>query len=524
MHVKTLSTWPIGGLLLLTATVAQAQLRVVAYNTLDKPLDATAASQARMIFAAIAATDRNGVAKRPDIIALQEQRSFGGTNTTAHRLADELNDLFGVTSYQATLSGVGTDQVGAVYDSAAVTLEATSRVFTRGPRDTLRYAFQPVGYDSPDATLYQYSSHFKAGSSSADRTTREDEGRRVRTNADALGADPNAIFAGDFNFGNSNEAGYRNLIDPGGTGRGFDPIDLAFWPSSGVAEHLTQSTRTTGNGGAGGGMDDRFDLQIVTSGLLDGEGLSYLGPTSVGLSSLEHSHQAFGNDGNTYNTRINATFLNRSQSPTVINALHDFSDHLPVVADYQLPAVLGVEVEPIPLTVALGESLSLEVSVSNAADVVATAGADELDYVLSTSGDLSGAFSGTLAALAADALHDLVLDTSVLGVRSGVLTVSSSSQAAANALFELPISYEVVAPLLAGDYNDDGLVDAADYTVWADGLTLANETATPGVVTAEDYTVWADNYGAAATTATTVPEPEMAWLLATALAGVGRRR
>ena len=56
---------------------------------------------------------------------------------------------------------------------------------------------------------------------------------------------------------------------------------------------------------------------------------------------------------------------------------------------------------------------------------------------------------------------------------------------------------------LAGDYNRNGIVDAADYTVWRDGLG--------SVYTQADYTVWKTNFGnhagsgAGATTA--VPEP-----------------
>lgn len=56
-----------------------------------------------------------------------------------------------------------------------------------------------------------------------------------------------------------------------------------------------------------------------------------------------------------------------------------------------------------------------------------------------------------------------------------------------------------LAPL-AGDFNDDGVVDAADYTTWRDHLgetySLANETVTPGEVTPEDYDEWAAYYGA----------------------------
>ena len=44
----------------------------------------------------------------------------------------------------------------------------------------------------------------------------------------------------------------------------------------------------------------------------------------------------------------------------------------------------------------------------------------------------------------------------------------------------------VEAAILAGDYNNDGIVDAADYTVWRDslesGTPLLNETASLGTV------------------------------------------
>lgn len=64
--------------------------------------------------------------------------------------------------------------------------------------------------------------------------------------------------------------------------------------------------------------------------------------------------------------------------------------------------------------------------------------------------------------------------------------------------------------ILAGDFNNDGVVNAADYTVWRDGGPLQNETASPGVVDAADYGAWATNYGATAAstaTAAAVPEP-----------------
>jgi hypothetical protein len=66
---------------------------------------------------------------------------------------------------------------------------------------------------------------------------------------------------------------------------------------------------------------------------------------------------------------------------------------------------------------------------------------------------------------------------------------------------------------LPGDYNDDGLVSAADYVVWRNAsgqsIELPNDT-TPGSVEHEDYIVWRENFGAGgfdSAGGTSVPEP-----------------
>lgn len=504
----------------------EAQLRVVSYNTLDKPVGGVQGSQFDTIFAAIAATDRNGVAKRVDVISLQEQSRVLVNSEildTSQNIAARLNSLHGVGSYQARIVGSGEDRVGVVYDSSTVALVSVAGVDTTGVRPAQLARFRPIGYSSPDAEWYLYGAHFNASSSSA----RASEATGLAMHADALattlnngGSAANFVFAGDYNFGSSFESGYNNLTATAGV----DPLALGSWPNSGVAEHMTQSTRTNsiGDGGATGGVDDRFDLQLVTDDLLNGEGLSYLGPTSAGFIGSEHSYQAFGNDGVSYNQRINNTFSGRSQPAAVLNALHDFSDHLPVVADYQLPAVMEVLTAAIPETLNLGEAFSLDVTVRNAANVVAAIGADELDYVLSTSGDVTGDASGSELALAAGALLSVAFDTSTIGLKSGMIEVSTSSLAAQNSLVQIPISYEVVAAGLAGDFNEDGIVDAIDYAVWREGLNN-------GEFTSADFEAWQDNYGAsssgAATASQGAPEPRAMLLVAAWLAlGIGWRR
>ncbi len=83
---------------------------------------------------------------------------------------------------------------------------------------------------------------------------------------------------------------------------------------------------------------------------------------------------------------------------------------------------------------------------------------------------------------------------------------------------------------LAGDYNHDGTVDQADYTVWADsygdsGVNLLADGNGDGVIDQADYTVWADHYGDSLPSAlATVPEPATFTLIALAGLMLNRRR
>jgi PEP-CTERM motif len=46
-----------------------------------------------------------------------------------------------------------------------------------------------------------------------------------------------------------------------------------------------------------------------------------------------------------------------------------------------------------------------------------------------------------------------------------------------------------------GDYNDNTIVDAADYVLWRKGGPLQNEVVGPGTVNAADYTAWRARFG-----------------------------
>ena len=71
---------------------------------------------------------------------------------------------------------------------------------------------------------------------------------------------------------------------------------------------------------------------------------------------------------------------------------------------------------------------------------------------------------------------------------------------------------DVVAAGVAGDYNNNGKVDAADYVLWRNGGPLQNEVNTPGTVDPTDYDAWKARFGntsgaGSLSGSSSVPEP-----------------
>ena len=128
-----------------------------------------------------------------------------------------------------------------------------------------------------------------------------------------------------------------------------------------------------------------------------------------------------------------------------------------------------------------------------------------------------GSLASTFSAINLPSLAGLVWNTSQL-YTTGVLSV--------------------VSPGLPGDYNNNGVVDAADYTVWRDTLGqtgggLAADGNNNGSIDDGDYTVWKTNFGhhapgagssANASANAAVPEPATIVLLIFAVAGRYLRR
>ena len=424
---------------------AVAQLRIVTYNTANGSFtgnDTLPRTGMDIVLEAIGDEVTGGIATPIDALILQEQAHPA---TTTQAFVDLLNGIYGAGTYarSSLLTGPSSDAIhqSLVYNTQSLSLIGETSFGTTGgsaaARQTGRYQLRPVGYDS-SADFYIYNDHYKAGTSccgsTSDQGRRDFEAQAVRANADALGQGTHAIYAGDFNIWSSSEAMYQTLL-ASGNGQAFDPISSpGTWHKNfGSASLHTQSPHDGSDGLVQGGLDDRFDFQLVTGELLDSEGLSY----------ISGSYHAFGNNGTTYDVPVNNAGNTYPLTNAQLDALAHVSDHLPVVADYQLPASMMASLGTVPANVSQGAVVNIDVMVENIANVLTTNGADELDYSISVSGALSGSAGGTDFALGGGNTHQLLLNTSTLGPQSGTVTVTTSSQGAANTLFNLPVNFMV---------------------------------------------------------------------------------
>jgi alpha-L-arabinofuranosidase len=136
--------------------------------------------------------------------------------------------------------------------------------------------------------------------------------------------------------------------------------------------------------------------------------------------------------------------------------------------------------------------------------------------------------SGSILAPSATLDLGRLYDPSVVGTRQEGDLVFQYALQGENQLRQGVTTY-VIPPPLPGDYNDNGVVDAADYTVWRNHLNtsyqLPNEVegVSDGTVTLADYDAWKERFGdvlsgsGAGGVAVAVPEPTSAWLVAIAL-------
>ncbi len=308
-------------ILLLSATFihSQERVKIATYNILNYPNNtATKNPKFQLIM-----NEMN-----PDILVVQEILSQSAVNEF---LNEVLSDEFGAGDF---INGPDTDNAIYFKDSLFQFISTEFIAPSQGPRYISVFKlFHKITLD----TLIIYSAHFKASSGSENEERRLNEAATLRVLTNLLPQGTDFLLVGDLNLYRSTEPAYERLLLQDGTGYFLDPIDFpGSWHESFTYRHIhTQSTRTAnlGDGGSTGGLDDRFDFILSSQSIIDQGGIDY----------VEDSYWAYGNDGEHFNVAIIDTPY--AISLEIAFALHDVSDHLPVVAEFDFGVVSGVEDE-----------------------------------------------------------------------------------------------------------------------------------------------------------------------------------
>jgi len=315
--------------LLLNSLAAQDTIRVMSYNLLDYPGASNIATKNGYL-----TTINNHL--HPDIWGVVEldADSAYADNLLNNVLNAGSGSTFARANYSCT-AGSGICNM-LFYNNTLLGLKTQFVIPYPALREMNHYVLY---YRSPNLAVTHDTiflnvviAHFKA--SMGYETERN---QMATTLMEYLAACPyapgNFIVMGDFNLYTGTEPAFQTLTNYSANAaiRFNDPlvsVPLNWHDNSAAAPYHTQSTRLASlpDGGATGGMDDRFDFQLISNSILN---------NTARISLVPNTYRATGQDGLRFNQNlINPT--NNSAPSAVINALYNMSDHLPVVADYKI--------------------------------------------------------------------------------------------------------------------------------------------------------------------------------------------
>lgn len=297
-------------LFFINISFAQNQHTIMSYNVLNLVLTDTTVRNPhfRTIFSNI----------QPDILVCQEMTSQTGVNGFLVRVLNRVSSGYAAGTF---INGFDTDN--AIYYKSSLFTFLSNTAIPTALRDINEFRLR---HNATGDTIIIYAVHLKAGDSSADSIQRAGEVDNLRTVTDALPLNSNYIVVGDFNIYSSAELAFQKLLNQSQPGYFIDPLNLVGnWSNNGTFDsYHTQSTRIRNfGGGATGGLDDRFDMILISQSIMNAGGITY----------YSGSYVPYGNDGNHFNDSINRP-PNAVVSQQVADALHYASDHLPVYATF----------------------------------------------------------------------------------------------------------------------------------------------------------------------------------------------
>lgn len=356
-----------------------------------------------------------------------------------------------------------------------------------------------------------------------------DDGATHGPSAGLLGVRPDVRIAGTFIDGNSGTLAYNTF--PNGGDMVIDTGDSFFNNTTNNSRRLRNVVMHEAGHGFGLGhiesSDARFLMEPFISTAFDGPQFDDIrGIQHLYGDALEKAHGGAGNDIPAHATDLDPITDGMTRQ---VGADTGFGTVVsPVATDFvslansqdvdfysfsiDAPSLVDITLTPVGATFLQG-------SAGNESTFVTSAISNLTLALFDSNGTTPLEIANNQPAGAAESILRFPLEM------AGEYFVRVTGDTNTVQFYELQVAVEAAAvqdPLLAGDYNEDGVVDAADFTVWRDtlGLTgtgLLADGNGDRVVDQLDYDFWKANFGATAPangslTTAAVPEPQ-AWVL-----------
>lgn len=318
---------------------AQENFKLMFYNLLNFPLEDAVPN--RLQYLEVILDDY-----RPDLFMVCELNNETGANTILTSLQfinpNYQSAVFEFNTSDDNISDQNDLQNLIYYDSSKFVLE-NQTIVTSIFRDFNHYRMKINSLESNTNPVFidVIVCHLKASSGTENQNLRLQMVEDLVAYLETLPSDSNVVLAGDFNVYTSSEPAFEELLDIDNNNNidFIDPADrVGSWHTNpNYIDVMTQSTRTqTGFGGSTGGFDDRFDFILTSENM----------QTNPKIKFVADSYKIYGNNENIqcYNQAINSSDCAGAEySPFIREALHDFSDHLPVTLELQTNQTLSLE-------------------------------------------------------------------------------------------------------------------------------------------------------------------------------------
>ncbi len=308
------------GAVLITATsLSQNPIKVMVYNLLEFP---SALPGGRPTILMDILNQYN-----PDIFMVCELESEIGADQILNFSLNDQGLDYERAPFTINQSSSSNLQQLVFFRKGMFTLESAEILITN-IRDINHYQLKVNTADGQtDPLLLElFVAHLKSSTGTANQQERLNMVLQFTNRLTSLDPNSYVIFAGDFNLYTSNEPAYQEILDPTNAIVMADPINRpGSWSNNTSFQDIhTQSTRISSGGfgaGAGGGLDDRFDFEMISQNMLTDPKLRYVPDT----------YKAFGNNGNCFNNDVSSPDCTGEFGQDLRNRLFSMSDHLPVV-------------------------------------------------------------------------------------------------------------------------------------------------------------------------------------------------